>query len=167
MTVFSLVLSNQCNFQSSLFISWHVTLYFIATTSDEEFVRQFQYRRLRKGDGKNYPQKEDQVTINYIGIFPETQEQFDSSYDRGQTLDFIIGVGQVIPCLDEMISRMSLGERGVIICPAHLGYGKEGVKGKIPPNSDLEFEVEVLRFRGLQHNAMELWVVSKRKNCIV
>mmetsp|Transcript_13238 Transcript_13238/g.15180 ORF Transcript_13238/g.15180 Transcript_13238/m.15180 type:complete len:152 (+) Transcript_13238:14-469(+) len=126
------------------------------TTKDEKFVRDFRYRRQRKGDEKNYPRRGDKVSINYRGVFLDTQKPFDSTYDRGIALEFVIGVGQIVKCVDETVSRMSLGERGIIYCPSHLGYGREGFQGIIPPNTDLQFELELIKLRGEHHDGMEL-----------
>ncbi len=128
----------------------------IATTDDPEFVKKFSYKQIRAGDGQNFPNQGDQVTVNYKGTFPKTGEQFDSSFDRGQPFKFDLGKGYVIRCWDQVVSRLSLGERGVVICPSDLAYGSRGAGGRIPPNTDIQFEIEMLGFRDKKYKAQEL-----------
>lgn len=68
---------------------------------------------------------------------------FDSSYDRGQPFSCVIGTGRVIKGWDQGLMGMQVGGKRKLIVPASLGYGARQV-GKIPPNSDLTFEIELL-----------------------
>jgi FKBP-type peptidyl-prolyl cis-trans isomerase len=43
---------------------------------------------------------------------------------------------------------MSRGERMVVTCPANKAYGSRGAGGVIPPNSDLDFDIEMIDFSG-------------------
>ena len=43
----------------------------------------------------------DTVSVNYVGVGFSTGEQFDASWDRGQPLNFRVGVGMVIPGWDQ------------------------------------------------------------------
>ena len=52
--------------------------------------------------------------------------------------------GQVIQCWDEVVSRMSKGEKISVVCPSRYAYGERGAGGIIPPNTDIAFEIEVL-----------------------
>merc|ERR1719163_1735456 len=44
--------------------------------------------------------------------------------------------------------KMSIGERGILHVPADKGYGSRGAGGVIPPNADLDFDVELLAING-------------------
>lgn len=46
-------------------------------------------------------------------------------------------------CWDQGIMGMQVGGKRKLLVPAHLGYG-ERTMGKIPPNSNLVFEIELL-----------------------
>lgn len=70
--------------------------------------------------------------------------QFDSSYDRGEPIVFIVGRGQVIKGWDEALLDMKVGEKRRLIIPAQLAYGTREI-GPIPANSTLVFDVELVR----------------------
>jgi peptidylprolyl isomerase len=55
----------------------------------------------------------------------------------------VIGTGRVIKGWDQGIMGMQVGGKRKLLVPAHLGYG-ERTMGKIPPNSNLVFEIELL-----------------------
>src|SRR5262245_17962332 len=86
------------------------------------------------------------VKVHYTGWL-ENGAQFDSSADHGQPIDFPIGVGKVIKGWDEGLMTMKVGGRRKLIIPPDLGYGSRGRGPKIPPNSTLIFEVELLGVR--------------------
>ena len=83
------------------------------------------------------------VSVHYEGRLLDGTV-FDSSYERGEPLDFIVGMGQVIPGWDEGIARMHVGGKAMLVIPSHLGYGDRGAGALIPPFSTLVFEVEVV-----------------------
>jgi len=102
----------------------------------------------KRGDDHHYPKAGDKLTMHYTGKLTKDDSQFDSSRDRGQPFTFTIGVGQVIKGWEAGIMKMSLGERAVLQVPAAMGYGARGAGGKIPPNADLYFDVELLAING-------------------
>merc|ERR1740117_575286 len=102
---------------------------------------------LKNGDGKHFPKAGDVLTMHYTGTLMDNTK-FDSSRDRGQPFEFTIGVGQVIQGWDKGVMQMSLGERANLHVPATMGYGAAGAGGVIPPNADLNFDVELLKIGG-------------------
>lgn len=104
---------------------------------------------IKEGDGKTYPKQGDKLTMHYVGTLASNGNKFDSSRDKGRPFKFTIGVGQVIQGWDDGVIQMSLGEKAVLAISSDFGYGSRGAGGIIPPNADLNFEVELLEINGL------------------
>lgn len=83
------------------------------------------------------------ITTQYRGFLSDGT-QFDSSYDRGQAFQCVIGTGRVIKGWDQGIVGMKVGGKRKLLVPAHLAYGERQVGAHIKPNSDLTFEIELL-----------------------
>lgn len=96
------------------------------------------------GDGKTFPKKGDTCILHYTGSF-KNGGQFDSSRKRNIPFETVIGVGNVIRGWDEGVLLMSVGEKAKLEITHDYAYGLKGVVGIIPPNSDLDFEVELLK----------------------
>jgi FKBP-type peptidyl-prolyl cis-trans isomerase FkpA len=99
-----------------------------------------QYEVITPGNGRK-PGETDVVSVNYQGSLIDGTV-FDSSYDRGQPVEFPLD--QVIPGWSEGIQLMSVGSTYRLYIPSNLAYGEQGAQNVIPPNSALIFEVELL-----------------------
>ncbi len=99
-----------------------------------------QYKVLAEGSGK-MPKESDTVTIHYRGTFIDGRE-FDSSIARGQPASF--QVNRVIPGWTEALQLMKEGSRWQLFIPPGLAYGERGAPPRIPPQSTLVFEVELI-----------------------
>lgn len=84
-----------------------------------------------------------QVSVHYTGTLTDGSK-FDSSLDRGQPFDFVLGAGQVIKGWDEGVAGMKIGGKRRLTVPPEMGYGAGGFPPVIPANSTLVFEVELL-----------------------
>jgi len=84
------------------------------------------------------------VEVHYAGNAWSTRQQFDASWDRGETFSFRLGAGQVIGGWDQGVAGMKVGGRRRIVIPPELGYGSRGAGGVIKPNETLVFVVDLL-----------------------
>ncbi|KAJ3276700.1 FK506-binding protein 2B [Borealophlyctis nickersoniae] len=113
-----------------------------AVVEEPKFTKQI----LKKGDGVNFPKKGDTVACFYTGTLPEGKV-FDTNLGKKKPvpLKFKVGVGRVIKGWDEGLITMSKGEKAKLTIESEWAYGKKGLpEAKIPPNSPLIFEVELV-----------------------
>ena len=85
------------------------------------------------------------VVVKYTGWLTNGK-QFDSSWDRGETLQadaFSGGQHQVIEGWQKGMVGQAVGSQVLMIIPPDLAYGKNG-QGSIPANSWLIFVVDIL-----------------------
>jgi len=97
---------------------------------------------IKAGTGDT-PQSGQTVVVHYTGWL-EDGTQFDSSVDRGETFQFVLGEGNVIPGWDEGVGTMKVGGIRQLVIPSNLAYGAAGSGSVIPPNATLVFEVELI-----------------------
>jgi len=98
------------------------------------------YQDLRVGDGAS-PKMGQTVTVHYIGRL-ENGTEFNNSYNLKQPIDFKLG--GVIPGWNEGLQTMKVGGKRRLWIPSKLAYGPMGRPPAIPPNSNLDFEIELL-----------------------
>ncbi|MEN2895940.1 putative FKBP-type peptidyl-prolyl cis-trans isomerase [Mannheimia haemolytica] len=83
------------------------------------------------------------MKVHYKGTLTDGTV-FDSSYDRGEPIEFQLN--QLIPGWIEAIPMLKKGGKMEIVVPPALAYGDRAA-GKIPANSTLKFEIELLDFK--------------------
>jgi len=99
------------------------------------------YYIIKEGDGPAV-EKDKQVSVHYSGFLLDGTK-FDSSIERDEPITLVAGTGQVIPGWDEGLLLLKKGSKAKFIVPPSLGYGNRDL-GKIPPNSTLIFDVEIV-----------------------
>ncbi len=103
--------------------------------------------QLPASNNKPAAKRGQKVTVHYTGWLEENGQpgkKFDSSRDRNQPFEFVLGAGMVIKGWDEGVEGMRIGERRRLIIPSTLGYGSRGVGDLIPRDATLIFDVELL-----------------------
>jgi peptidylprolyl isomerase len=81
------------------------------------------------------------IKMHYVGTL-EDGTKFDSSYDHGRLFQFVVGAKRVIQGMDQGVLGMKEGGKRRLFIPSHLAYGERAM-GKIPPHSNLHFEIEL------------------------
>uniref|UniRef100_A0A672YPT1 peptidylprolyl isomerase n=1 Tax=Sphaeramia orbicularis TaxID=375764 RepID=A0A672YPT1_9TELE len=101
----------------------------------------------RQGLDGERPMIGDRVTVHYTGKLL-TGKKFDCSRDRREPFSFNVGKGQVLKAWDIGVLSMQRGEVCSLLCKPEYAYGFAGNPNKIPPNSLVLFEMELLKFEG-------------------
>ena len=109
----------------------------------QEEVKELKIEELAEGTGRQAA-KGDTVAVHYTGWLTDGT-QFDSSIERGEPIEYVCGVGMVIPGWDLGVVGMREGQKRRLTIPSELGYGPYGAGGVIPPNATLIFEVELVK----------------------
>ena len=118
---------------------------FLTKTAEREEVKVtdsgLQYEVITSVEEGESPAATDTVRVHYHGTLI-SGEVFDSSVQRGQPAEF--PVNGVIRGWVEALQMMKPGEKWKLFIPADLAYGARSPSPKIPANSALVFEVELL-----------------------
>lgn len=114
----------------------------VKPASSAPAVTELKKEDLKVGTGRE-AKSGDRVRVHYTGRLLDGTK-FDSSLDRGDPFELTLGKGEVIRGWDEGVPGMKKGGKRKLTIPAEKAYGKAGSPPKIPPNSPLEFEIELV-----------------------
>ena len=85
----------------------------------------------------------DKVDVHYLGVDFESGEEFDSSWGRGQSVDFPLT--SLIAGWQQGIPGMKVGGRRLLVIPAELAYGNRPPPGSgIGAGETLVFVIDLL-----------------------
>jgi peptidylprolyl isomerase len=87
------------------------------------------------------------VFVRYAGVAWSTGEEFDASWNRGDTFDFRLGARDVIAGWDRGVAGMRVGGRRRLTIPPELGYGSQGAGRLIKGGETLVFVVDLVGVR--------------------
>lgn len=93
-------------------------------------------------EGGLSPVSDEWAVVFYEGRLNADGSLFDSAFERGEAAMF--PANRVIPGWVEALRLMKPGDRWMVHVPAGLAYGSRGAPPNVPPNSDLNFEVELM-----------------------
>lgn len=112
-----------------------------------------QYKMDKVGTGKRPKSTTDVVLVSYEGRLLDGTV-FDSSDKRDSRSKFQLN--HVIPGWTEGLMLMREGGEATFYVPAKLAYGKQGIKGVVPPNSTLIFKIKLIMV-GLDKDPLVEW----------
>jgi len=81
------------------------------------------------------------VDVHYVGVDFETGEQFDASWDRGESIEFPLR--GLIRGWQEGIPGMKVGGRRQLVVPPELAYGPAGAGHRLSGRT-LVFVIDLL-----------------------
>ena len=87
------------------------------------------------------------VVVHYAGVAWSNGKEFDASWNRGDTFDFLLGAREVIEGWDRGVKGMKVGGRRRLTIPPDLGYGSPGAGGAIKGGETLVFVVDLVAVR--------------------
>lgn len=117
---------------------------FIKTTSG---IRYYVYKPSSKGDSiKN----DDIITINYTISLLDGTECYSSK--TGGAKEFKVGMQDVENGLHKAVLFLKSGDKALIMIPSHLAHGLLGDSKKIPPQSPIIYDIEILSVNKSQYN---------------
>lgn len=105
---------------------------------------ELQFTRRGANQSLAQPTMDATVLVHYEGSLVDTGEVFDSSFARGEPVDFPLA--RVVAGFAEAITHMRPGDEVIATFPGSLGYGPTG-SGPIPPNAALRFRIALLAFQ--------------------
>lgn len=102
-----------------------------------------EYVEVSAGEGAT--PKDGQTVVILYSI--KSGETVIEGKNGGRTFEFTLGKGQALKGLEEGVSTMKVGGKRTLRVPPALGYGTEGVPGRVPANAVLEIDVELKAIR--------------------
>ena len=103
----------------------------------------YAFKELEEGTGAT-AKKGDEVTVQYVGVGYDSEEEFDSSWSRNERFSFNLGAGEVIKGWEKGVEGMKVGGRRELLIPGDLAYGAAGSPPSIGPNETLIFVIDLL-----------------------
>jgi FKBP-type peptidyl-prolyl cis-trans isomerase len=106
------------------------------------------YEVTAQGKGDLSVQNGLAITVHTTGYLAETQKQFWSTHDGDKPMDYNQGAGNLIKGFEAGIAGAKVGESRTVHIPAIEAYGASGAGDVIPPNSDIMFDISVIKIDG-------------------
>lgn len=117
---------------------------FVKTTSG---IRYYVYAPSVKGDSIK---TDDVITINYTVFLLDGTECYSSKTDGAK--EFKVGMENIENGLHKAVLFLKSGDKARILIPSHLAHGLLGDSKKIPPQSPILYDLEILSVKKQQQN---------------
>lgn len=91
----------------------------------------------------NRIQKGNVVLVNYSARVARG-DVYDSNTELNKPVPLKTGIGQLIKGWETGLLQMSAGDKGRIMIPSKLAYGKAGILGRVPQNADIIVDIEIV-----------------------
>ncbi len=88
-----------------------------------------------------------EVMFSHYTVLLADGKKIESSLDHGDPFGFTVGAGQVIKGMEEVMSKLGVGDEAVAIMPPQIAYGEKGAGSAIPPGATLVFLLHVTDLR--------------------
>jgi FKBP-type peptidyl-prolyl cis-trans isomerase len=110
-------------------------------------VRFFVYKPSVKGDSiKN----DDVIKIKYKISLLDGTECYSSEIDGPK--EFVVGMENIETGVHKAVLFLKSGDKALILIPSHLAHGLMGDSKKIPPQSPIIYDVEILSVKKAAYN---------------
>eukprot|EP01024_Parvocaulis_polyphysoides_P007406 TRINITY_DN12201_c0_g1_i4.p1 TRINITY_DN12201_c0_g1~~TRINITY_DN12201_c0_g1_i4.p1 ORF type:complete len:537 (-),score=109.79 TRINITY_DN12201_c0_g1_i4:556-2166(-) len=131
------------NFEVEL-LSWH-KVNDISKERDNSLIKTV----LVEGTGWDKPGERDEILVIYVAYIAGAKEPFTQSPEDG--IVFTLKEGLFCRAIGETVRTMKKGERVKLEVAPKYGFGSEGgLDGKVPPDSKLEIELQVLSWKKVE-----------------
>lgn len=97
-----------------------------------------------EGKGEQYPVKGKAVVFSYVGMLIDGTQFESTDEDVGHAVTFTIGDNSVIQGWEDVFPNIPIGGKAQMIIPSHLGYGNIAKGDRLPANSILVFDVQLV-----------------------
>lgn len=109
---------------------------FIKTTGG---IRYFAYKPSLKGDSIK---DGDVIKMNYTVSLLDGTECYSSKKNGAR--EFMVGMEDIEDGIHKAVLYLKSGDKALILIPSHLAHGLLGDSKKIPPQSPILYDVEIL-----------------------
>ena len=88
------------------------------------------------------------ATIQFVAWLDESGvrgRELYSTYREARPVSFVVGTDKVMPAWNAAVQGMKPGGKRMLLVPAAMGYGADGVEGLVPADAPLVFQIELVK----------------------
>lgn len=134
----------------------------VDTTSGNELELEsgVKIKWLKKGK-KEQVRQGKVVWVNYKGFLANGM-MFDGDKAATQAVPLMVGVGMMVPGVEEALLKLRVGDYVKLLIPSDMGFGEEGYMN-VPPNTDLlyEFAIREIQQPKVVAEGVKIWKVKE------